>query len=117
MELTITNAAQAKIAAARKGNETLLLDYDDGVGAYSDVGGCSMTNGFRLLLVAADKRDATYNAQLPSNIGEVYYKDYSEMYLDDKLTIDINPKNASLMLRGANAGELTGLMPIVDVNA
>lgn len=117
MFLTITKDAQAKILAQRKANQVMILDYDDGVGAYSKVGGCSMTNGYRLLFVAKDTLDDAYQAKMDSDMGAVHFKDYSQMYMDNKMTLAINPKNASLKLSGANSGEMCGLVPIVDVDA
>ncbi|WP_281164658.1 iron-sulfur cluster biosynthesis family protein [Liquorilactobacillus sicerae] len=109
MYLTVTPAAQAKIKAHLDPGkqQQLLLDFDDGVGQFSRVGTCALTSGFRVLIAAADLDLHDYNQPLPANFMTFLIKDYSLIYLDETMKLDVNPKNQQLKLTGDDAGVIT----------
>ncbi|KRM07910.1 hypothetical protein FC89_GL002017 [Liquorilactobacillus ghanensis DSM 18630] len=118
MYLTVTPSAAAKIKKAQDqtANQVLLLDFDDGVGAFSRVGSCTLASVFRVLL-ADDRLDLhDYDQDLASNIGNFKIKGYSKMYMDQQMKLDLNPKNQMLRLTGANAGELTAALMLEAIS-
>lgn len=116
MKITVTDDAAKKLQRyTDDSNAVLLLDFDDGVGALSKVGVCSLNSDFRILIVSKDmdyKKD--YNEVIDSNIGKFYYKGYSKMYMDDNMKISLNTNNSLLRLTGDNSGELMLALSIQD---
>ncbi|WP_226789470.1 iron-sulfur cluster biosynthesis family protein [Latilactobacillus graminis] len=112
MTLTMTPAAIAKIQAKMTSGQKILLDLDDGVGPFSNVGYCSLDTSFRLLLVPADADIKDYPGEFESNLGPVYYKDYAASYFDEHEILDINDKNQMLTLSN-HSGLVDGHISIV----
>jgi len=83
MYLKITEQAQERLQKYIDEGATVILDLDDGVGEYSKMGVCSLDTSFRLLLLDKEQRKNDYKLQLDSDIGDVYIKDYSKMYMDE----------------------------------
>lgn len=119
MYLTITKAAQEKIKNQLDPTkeQALLLDFDDGVGALSRVGTCTLASVFRVLLADKQLDLHDYNERLASNLGNFYIKGYTKMYLDDEMKLDVNPKNQMLKLTGTNSGVLTAAVLLETVSA
>ncbi|AYF92200.1 iron-sulfur cluster biosynthesis family protein [Apilactobacillus bombintestini] len=111
MKLTITDAAKEKIQNKVQGNAKFFLSLDDGVGNFSDAGSCAIDTSFDLIAVDPDLEDKDFNASMDSDLGKVYYKDYSESYLDQNLKLDV--KYNSLILSG-DSGMIDGNVPVVD---
>ena len=65
------------------------LDFDDGVGPFSKVGVCSLNQAFQLVIVDKTEDIHDYNEKITTELGDVYYKGYSDMYLDQVM----QPKN------------------------
>src|SRR5699024_3289884 len=96
-------------------NAVELLDFDDGVGALSTVGVCSLNSDFRILVVSKDMDyEQDYNEVIDFNIGKFYYKYYSNMYMYDNMKISFNTNNSLLRLTGDNSGELMHALSIQD---
>ncbi|BBE25205.1 iron-sulfur cluster biosynthesis family protein [Latilactobacillus curvatus] len=112
MALKITPAAVAKIKDKMTPGQKILLDLDDGVGPFSNVGYCSLDTSFRLLLVPADADIKDYPDEFESNLGAVYYKDYAAGYFDEHEVLDVNEKNQMLTLSN-NSGLIDGHISIV----
>ncbi|KRL00078.1 iron-sulfur cluster biosynthesis family protein [Liquorilactobacillus capillatus] len=113
MYLTITQAARKKIMSDFEGSkDELLLDFDDGVGAFSRVGVCSLDSVFRILIVSKETEIHDYDKVIDSDLGPFKIKGYSEMYMDDEMKLDVNEANQMLRLTGANSGELTAAVRI-----
>lgn len=112
MALKITPAAVAKIKDKMTPGQKILLDLDDGVGPFSNVGYCSLDTNFRLLLVPADADIKDYPDEFESNLGAVYYKDYAAGYFDEHEVLDVNEKNQMLTLSN-NSGLIDGHISIV----
>ncbi|GAB6092085.1 iron-sulfur cluster biosynthesis family protein [Furfurilactobacillus curtus] len=98
MRLTITPAAQAKLAPLMKPHTQLLLSYDDGVGPYSAVGFCSLDTAFDLLVVDQDQGTPDYDEAIDSNLGEIKVKGYSKAQLAEQMRLDLNPTFNTLRL-------------------
>ncbi len=81
-ELRITPEAAAKIQAAGSDYQ-MVLDYDDGVGPFSQVGVCSLNTSFNLILTPKENVSADFNTTLTSTLGPVLVKDYSAEYFED----------------------------------
>lgn len=112
MALKITPAAVAKIKDKMTPGQKILLDLDDGVGPFSNVGYCSLDTSFRLLLVPADADIKDYPDEFESDLGAVYYKDYAAGYFDEHEVLDVNEKNQMLTLSN-NSGLIDGHISIV----
>ncbi|KRM17402.1 hypothetical protein FC40_GL001174 [Ligilactobacillus hayakitensis DSM 18933 = JCM 14209] len=118
MELFVTDTAKEKLQKYIDDPKAqLILDFDDGVGPLSLEGSCTLNNNFRVVVVDPkdDSYKKDYEKSMPSNIGPFLYKGYSEMYMDKKLKLDVNPATTMIKLVGANSGELTGAVPVVDL--
>ena len=92
----------------------LLLDYDDGVGPLSKAGSCTLDGGFRIIAVKPGAYAKDYSETLDSDLGPVRYKDYTDMFMDNNMKLQINPVNKLLKLSGNSSGELTASVAIVD---
>ncbi|KRL06735.1 iron-sulfur cluster biosynthesis family protein [Liquorilactobacillus hordei] len=113
MYLKITPEAQAKLQS--KIGETkvkVLLDFDDGVGAFSRVGTCTLASVFRILLVDPTVDSHDYDEKVDTDMGPFSIKGYSKMYMDENMTLELNDKTQMLRLKGANSGELTAAVNV-----
>ncbi|KRN10237.1 iron-sulfur cluster biosynthesis family protein [Liquorilactobacillus mali] len=113
MYLKITPEAQEKLRSKIGGSDVkVLLDFDDGVGALSRVGTCTLASVFRVLLVdpAIDSHD--YDESIDTDMGPIAIKGYSKMYMDEDMTLELNEKTQMLRLKGANSGELTAAVNV-----
>ncbi|GAX05298.1 hypothetical protein IWT25_00602 [Secundilactobacillus pentosiphilus] len=72
------------------GNEQLILDFDDGVGAYSKVGVCSLDVSFRFLVVDQQAVDAIYDETLASPLGPVLIKGYADNFVNEAPELNLN---------------------------
>ncbi|MCR1900786.1 iron-sulfur cluster biosynthesis family protein [Ligilactobacillus apodemi] len=116
MKLTIDNEAQAKLTDYfTDDNAVVLLDFDDGVGPFSKVGVCSLNQAFQLVIVDKTEDLHDYEEKLTTNMGDVYFKGYSDMYLDQVMQIKLNPQNMTLRLVGNSSGDLTPVLNVVDL--
>ncbi|WP_203650184.1 iron-sulfur cluster biosynthesis family protein [Secundilactobacillus yichangensis] len=71
-------------------NEQLILDFDDGVGAYSKVGVCSLDVSFRFLIVNKSDVDPIYDEALASPLGPVLIKGYADNFLNEAPELNMN---------------------------
>lgn len=106
MKITFTPAAIKYLDRYQPTEHKLMLDYDDGVGPFSKLGNCSMEDSFKLLFVDPDLAVTDFNAVMDSNLGPIYYKDYTQPQFDDEMKVDFNPKYFLLPLSGPS-GRLT----------
>ena len=114
MYLKITEAARVKLDEYVNEGAVLILDMDDGVGAYSKVGFCSLDTSFRLLILDKSQNRKDYQMALDSDMGVVYIKDYSKMYLDEAMSLDIDPRLGMFKLLGPS-GVLDPHVQLVDL--
>ena len=82
MQLTFSPQAQQRLQKYIKPTSKLILDFDDGVGPFSKLGNCSLVN--------QDVDLPDFNASLTSNLGTVWYKDYTEPQLDANMEVRFN---------------------------
>ena len=90
MKLTFTPQAQQRLQKYLQPDSKLILDFDDGVGPFSKLGNCSLDANFKLIIVCKDAKLLDFNAQLASNLGPVWYKDYTASQLDEKMEVRFN---------------------------
>lgn len=90
MKLTFTPQAQQRLQKYLQPDSKLILDFDDGVGPFSKLGNCSLDANFKLIIVKKDAKLPDFNAQLASNLGQVWYKDYTAPQLDEKMEVRFN---------------------------
>ncbi|EOS8042981.1 iron-sulfur cluster biosynthesis family protein [Enterococcus sp. FSL R5-0957] len=114
MYLKITEQAQERLQKYIDEGATVILDLDDGVGEYSKMGVCSLDTSFRLLLLDKEQRKNDYKLQLDSDIGDVYIKDYSKMYMDEHMTLSLDPRLGVFTLESPS-GSLDSLVQLVDL--
>ncbi|KRN29006.1 hypothetical protein IV38_GL001220 [Lactobacillus selangorensis] len=114
MKLTVTEAAQAKLQPYLNDQDKLLLNFDDGVGPFSKVGTCALNTSFDILVVD-DVATPDYNVAVSSNIGKDFWiKDYSKIYLDTNMKLDIKQSTNTLALSG-DSGILDSNVQIKDM--
>ncbi|HCD4555354.1 TPA: iron-sulfur cluster biosynthesis family protein [Enterococcus faecium] len=114
MYLKITEQAQERLQKYIDEGATVILDLDDGVGEYSKMGVCSLDTSFRLLLLDKEQRKNDYKLQLDSDIGDVYIKDYSKMYMDEHMTLSLDPRLCVFTLESPS-GSLDSHVQLVDL--
>ncbi|EME8097159.1 iron-sulfur cluster biosynthesis family protein [Enterococcus faecium] len=114
MYLKITEQAQERLQKYIDEGATVILDLDDGVGEYSKMGVCSLDTSFRLLLLDKEQRKNDYKLQLDSDIGDVYIKDYSKMYMDEHMTLSLDPRLGVFTLESPR-GSLDSHVQLVDL--
>ena len=114
MYLKITEQAQERLQKYIDEGATVILDLDDGVGEYSKMGVCSLDTSFRLLLLDKEQRKNDYKLQLDSDIGDVYIKDYSKMYMDEHMTLSLDPRLGVFTVESTR-GSLDSHVQLVDL--
>ena len=78
------------------------------------MGVCSLDTSFRLLLLDKEQGKNDYKLQLDSDIGEVYIKDYSKMYMDEHMTLSLDPRLGVFTLESPS-GSLDSHVQLVDL--
>lgn len=113
MYLKISPAAQKRIKTVMKDHQQILMDFDDGVGPFSAIGNCSLDDSFRLILVNDQLKFKDFNASFDSDLGRIYYKDYTKPYFDEQMTLSFNDHLFTMPLKSA-FGILTDNVELVD---
>lgn len=116
MNIQITAEAEAKLAPYLAEHALLLLDLDDGVGPFSQLGVCSLDTSFRILIVQKDSDLKDYSLHLDSTIGPIYIKEYTNNYFNERPIMDLNPRFQNLMLKSAT-GIIDNNVEIIDLRA
>lgn len=102
MELTFTPAAQKRLAKYLDdgSQKRLILDFDDGVGPFSDIGDCSLGVNFKLILLDVDKElPKDFDAHFISNLGNVYYKSYTKSQYAEHMKLDFEANYFTMPLK------------------
>ena len=115
MELTFKDAAKERIEKRLNADTKLVLDFDDGVGPFSDAASCTLDVAFSLVLCRPDQLTADYDESFTSNLGTVYYKGYADTQLDGHMIIDVD-KMLRYKLSG-DSGIIDPNMALRDVQA
>lgn len=116
MKLSLTPEAASKLAPLFDDPTSIvLLDYGDGNGFLAEgKTECTLNQAFRILIVHKDCDFHEYNQHLSTSIGNFYYKDYTRMFMDDEMTIKLNPRDQQLSLHGQYRGIITANLKILD---
>ncbi|MFC6253954.1 iron-sulfur cluster biosynthesis family protein [Secundilactobacillus hailunensis] len=93
-------------------NDRLILDFDDGVGAYSEVGVCSLDVSFRFLVVDQQKIDTVYDETLDSALGDVHIKGYADNFINK--TPELNLSKLGLITLKTDEGLVDSNVEILD---
>lgn len=104
MKIEVTEPAQAKLAKYVTNGKNILLDLDDGFGRFSGQGDCALITKFRIIAVDPSEDLSDYPIHLESEIGTIYYKSSAKDFLDDGMSIKVDPKTQLLIL--ANTKEI-----------
>jgi len=99
MKIELTNEAKNKLQSYVDAGKKVILDLDDGFGRFSGEGDCALITKFRIIVVSANEDLSDYPIQLDSSIGEIYYKQSAEDFLDDGLKLEVNPKTQMLIFK------------------
>lgn len=97
MKIEVTEQAQAKLKKYVLAGKNILLDLDDGFGCFSDEGTCALLTKFRILAVDKTADLSDYSVHLDSAIGTIYFKDSAKDFLDDGMSLRVNPKTQLLV--------------------
>lgn len=114
MEMTITPAAQQRLARYLAPHKKIILDFDDGVGPFSDLGNCSLDVNFKLIFVDQAMPLPDFTAHFSSNLGEIYYKAYAKSQYAAQMTLDFDPTYFTLPLKSPY-GLLSDNVEVVDL--
>lgn len=115
MYLTFTKEAQQRLARSVDHSKKMLLDYDDGVGPFSAIGNCSLDDNFKLIFVDQDRQFKDFNAHFNSNLGPIYYKDYTKPQLAEQMTVSFNAHVFTMPLTTLQ-GTLTDDIEVMDLS-
>lgn len=97
MKIEVTTEAQNKLKKYLDSNKHVVLDLDDGVGRFSKEGTCALLTKFRILIVDATESLIDYPIHLDSELGTIYYKESAKDFLDDNLSLRVDPKTQLLI--------------------
>lgn len=97
MKITLTKQAQSKLEKHLQPGQKILLDLDDGLGPFSNEGTCALLTKFRILIVDGTEDLKDYSVHLDSDIGTIYFKDSAKDFLDDGMSIRVDPKTQLLI--------------------
>ena len=114
MYLKISEKAQERLEKYVQEGAINILDLDDGVGKYSKMGVCSLDTSFRLLLLDKKQEKTDYPLTIDSDMGEVFIKDYSKMYMDEEMSLTLDPRLNVFKLESPS-GTLDNYVPLVDL--
>ena len=107
MYLKISEKAQERL-------EKYVQEGAISVGKYSKMGVCSLDTSFRLLLLNKKQEKTDYPLTINSDMGEVFIKDYSKMYMDEEMTLTLDPRLNVFKLESPS-GTLDNYVPLVDL--
>lgn len=99
MKIVFSDAAKERVERDLEPNKALVLDFDDGVGPFSDEATCTLDVAFNLIVVDPEKISKDFDEMVPSNLGQVYVKGYAINQLDENASIDLD-KYLRFQLKG-----------------
>ena len=113
MVIQFDERAVAKLQPHLGPGKRLLLTFEDGVGPYSQHAMIHMQVQFTLNVIPATAAAADYDVDLPSNLGPVGIKGYSQEDLDAHLTIRFAPNLSVFTLHG-DSGAIDDNVGFID---
>ena len=90
MFLTISDAAKAKLTQRLTPQTKIVLDFDDGVGPFSDAGMCTLDVAFNIILCESDQITNDFDQKIDSTLGPVYIKGYTATQMDSDMTLSVD---------------------------
>lgn len=116
MKIEITKQAQQKLQSYVDAGKLILLDLDDGFGRFSGEGDCALITKFRIIAVDPSEDLKDYSVHLDSALGTIYFKDSAKDFLDDGMSLKLDPKTQQLIF--ANTKEIIDKsVNIIDYDA
>ena len=108
MKLTISSETSKQINKIMTPNDVLVLDVDDGTGAFSK----TYLKHLEYQLLIVDRRilPAEFNQVLTSNIGPVYFSKDTALFLDQNMRTEFKTNSSTYQLWSTR--ELLGNLPI-----
>lgn len=97
MKIEVTDQAQAKLQKYVEAGKKILLDLDDGFGRFSGQGDCALITKFRIIAVDPEENLSDYSVHLESALGIIYFKDSAKDFLDDGMSLRVDPKTQLLI--------------------
>lgn len=112
--LIVSNNLAKKIEKLRKTDTVLILDFDDGVGPFSNVATCTLDVAFNLILAKKSQLTDDFDETLVSNLGKIYVKKYALPQLGNgELKLTQNKYLANVL--SSDAGVVDSNCGIYDV--
>jgi uncharacterized protein YqkB len=115
MFLDISNTAAEKLRNKMTPDTRIVLDFDDGVGPFSNAASCTMDKAFNLVLCQDNQLTHDYDQVIDSTLGPVYIKQYAANQLDNDMSLDVD-KYLRFALKG-ESGLLDPNVVLRDVQA
>ncbi|MCI1986977.1 MAG: iron-sulfur cluster biosynthesis family protein [Lactobacillus sp.] len=113
MAINFDAAAVSKLTPHLAPDKRLLLTFEDGVGPYSQHAMIHMQVQFTLNVIAADAPAEDYDVDIPSNLGPIGIKGYSQEDLDPHLSLRYDSEMGIFTLSG-DGGEIDGNVGFID---
>jgi Uncharacterized protein conserved in bacteria len=92
MKINLTTEAKNKLQPYVDKGKKIILDLDDGLGRFSGEGDCALITKFRIIVVDDNEDLSDYKITLDSDLGDIYYKDSAKDFLDEGISLRVNPK-------------------------
>lgn len=87
MEIKFDDAAMAKLSPHLAPDKRMLLTFEDGVGHYSQHAMIHMQVQFTINIIPSNEAAPDYDVEIPSNLGPVAIKGYSQEDLDPHMVV------------------------------
>lgn len=113
MKLTFEEAAKVKVEELLQDGKVMVLDFDDGVGPFSNEGTCTLDLSFKLFIVDKSRLTADFDRTFDSDLGTIYYKGYSAEQMDENMGINLG-KYLQFQLKG-ESGILDSNIDVVSL--
>jgi len=102
MKLIFSNSAKQELKEYLD-SKKILLDYDDGVGPFSQEGDFPNGQHFHLVFVDKDATLPDFDQTIDSNFGLVWVKGEALDQLDEQMEIRLNEQWHTFSLAGSNS--------------
>ncbi|MGQ2284981.1 iron-sulfur cluster biosynthesis family protein [Leuconostoc pseudomesenteroides] len=112
--LTVSENLTKKISKVIHPETVLILDFDDGVGPFSNAATCTLDVAFNLILATRSQITKDFDTAIESNLGKIYIKKYALPQLGNgDLKLEQNKYLANVL--SSDAGVVDSNCGIYDV--